>query len=66
LAEEGLKNVEIIKGALDDPKLPKEVLDGGLIVNAYHEMTAHEAMLNHVNHGAEAGWCGRSDGRDLG
>jgi predicted methyltransferase len=48
LAEEGLKNVEVIKGTLDDPKLPKEVLDGALIVNAYHEMTAHEAMLNHV------------------
>jgi ubiquinone/menaquinone biosynthesis C-methylase UbiE len=48
LGEEGLTNVEIIKGAADDPKLPAAALDGVLIVNAYHEMTAHEAMLSHV------------------
>jgi predicted methyltransferase len=48
LGEEGLKNVDVIKGAVDDPKLPKEVLDGALIVNAYHEMTDHEAMLRHM------------------
>jgi SAM-dependent methyltransferase len=49
LGEEGLRNVEVIKGALDDPKPPKkEVLDGALIVNTYHEMTDHEAMLRHV------------------
>jgi ubiquinone/menaquinone biosynthesis C-methylase UbiE len=48
LGEEGLTNVEIIKGAADDPKLPAMALDGVLIVNAYHEMSAHEAMLNHV------------------
>ena len=46
--EEGLRNVDVVKGAPDDPKLPQEVLDGALIVNAYHEMTAHEAMLSHV------------------
>lgn len=48
LGEEGLKNVEAIKGAEDDPKLPTDALDGALIANAYHEMTAHEAMLRHV------------------
>ena len=48
LVEDGLKNVEAIRGADDDPKLPNDVLDGALIVNAYHEMTAHEAMLSHV------------------
>ena len=48
LASEGLKNVEVIKGAEDDPKLPSDRLDGALIVNAYHEMTAHEAMLRHT------------------
>jgi predicted methyltransferase len=48
LAEDGLKNVEIIKGAADDPKLPATAVDGVLIVNAYHEMTAHEAVLRHV------------------
>ena len=48
LSEEGLKNVEIIKGAEDDPRLPADRLDGALIVNSYHEMTAHEAMLHHT------------------
>ena len=48
LTEDGLKNVEAIRGAGDDPKLPAGALDGALIVNAYHEMTAHEAILRHV------------------
>jgi len=48
LGEERLTNVELIKGAADDPKLPTGAVDGVLIVNAYHEMAAHEAMLNHV------------------
>jgi predicted methyltransferase len=48
LTKEGLKNVEVIKGAEDDPKLPPDRLDAALIVNAYHEMTAHDAMLRHT------------------
>jgi predicted methyltransferase len=48
LMEEGLKNVEVIKGAEDDPKLPTNRVDAVLIVNSYHEMTAHEAMLRHT------------------
>ena len=40
--------MEVIKGAEDDPKLPTDRLDAALIVNAYHEMTAHEAMLRHT------------------
>jgi len=48
LAEDGLKNVEAIRGVGDDPKLPTGALDGALIVNAYHEMAAHEAILRHV------------------
>ena len=48
MGEEGLTNVEIIKGAADDPKLPAVAFDGVPIKNAYHEMTAHDARLNHV------------------
>src|SRR5258708_21402709 len=48
LGKEGLQNVEVIKGDKDDPKLPANRLDAALIVNAYHEMTEHEAMLRHV------------------
>ena len=43
-----LTNVKVTVGADDDPHLPASALDGVLIVNAYHEMTAHEAMLSHV------------------
>ena len=42
---EGLKNVEIVHGAATDPKLPPVSLDAALIVNAYHEMNEHQAML---------------------
>jgi len=42
---EKLGQVEAILGAKDDPKLPTEMLDVVLIVNAYHEMREHDAML---------------------
>jgi predicted methyltransferase len=45
LQDEGIQNVTIVKGATDDPKLPKATLDAALIVNAYHEMEQHQAVL---------------------
>ena len=45
---EGFDNIEVIQGAIDDPKLPNESLDAVLVVNAYHEMTEHEAMLEGI------------------
>lgn len=45
ISSENLTNVEPTLGAPDDPKLPAGVLDGALIVNAYHEMREHQAML---------------------
>jgi ubiquinone/menaquinone biosynthesis C-methylase UbiE len=55
LAQDELQNVEVIKGAVDDPKLPVGRLDAALIVNAYHEMTEHEAMLRHVRAALKSG-----------
>lgn len=55
LASEGLQNVEVIKGAIDNPELPVGQLDAALIVNAYHEMTEHEAMLRHVRAALKSG-----------
>ena len=55
LSKAGLQNVEVIKGADDDPKLPVNRLDAALIVNAYHEMTAHEAILRHVRDALKPG-----------
>jgi len=48
VAEEQLSNVEVIEGAADDPKLPAGALDAVLIVNAYHEMNEHHAMLTKI------------------
>ena len=45
LQHDGIDNVTIVKGAPDDPKLPERALDAALIVNAYHEMTHHQAMM---------------------
>jgi predicted methyltransferase len=45
LAEDGVQNVSIVKGSTDDPRLPEGVLDAALIINAYHEMSQHQAML---------------------
>lgn len=42
---EGFSNVETVVGDPDDPRLPERSLDGVLMVNAYHEMYEHEAML---------------------
>lgn len=48
VADEGLGNVEVIEGAVDDPRLAKGSLDAALIVNAYHEMTEHQKMLSQI------------------
>jgi predicted methyltransferase len=45
LDEDGIRNVTIVKGATDDPKVPERVLDSALIVNAYHEMDQHQSVL---------------------
>jgi rhodanese-related sulfurtransferase len=34
--QEGIRNVEVVEGVADDPKLPENTLDAALIVNAYH------------------------------
>jgi len=41
----GRGNVEAVHSRVDDPMLPRDSLDGALIVNAYHEMDEYEAML---------------------
>jgi predicted methyltransferase len=47
LAREQLTNVEVIVGERANPRLPAS-LDGVLIVNAYHEMHEHQAMLDSI------------------
>ncbi|UCC72937.1 MAG: class I SAM-dependent methyltransferase [Gemmatimonadota bacterium] len=44
--DQGLDNVEVVRGEPDDPKLPERSLDAVLVVDAYHEMTEYQAMLS--------------------
>lgn len=48
LQQENLTNVDVILGAIDDPRLPAMTFDAVLIYNAYHEMTAYEAILRAI------------------
>ena len=47
VARERLGNVDVIAGSPTDPRLPAS-LDAILIVNAYHEMHEHQAMLDKI------------------
>ena len=47
LKKQHVKNVDLIHGLAEDPKLPAG-LDAVMIVNAYHEMPQYQAMLMHI------------------
>jgi ubiquinone/menaquinone biosynthesis C-methylase UbiE len=46
--EKKVKNVEVIKGDYDDPKLPESILDAVIILDSYHEMDDHDEILQHI------------------
>ena len=48
VADEGLSNIDVVQGSSDDPRLTAASLDAALIVNAYHEMNDHQAMLTKI------------------
>lgn len=48
VAKDSLRNVELVLGEPDDPRLPYGTLDGVVIVNAYHEMTKRVPVLDGV------------------
>jgi predicted methyltransferase len=48
LTEQSISNVTVIKGTANDPRLPAGTLDAALIINAYHEMPEHQAMLEAI------------------
>lgn len=55
VADAGLTNVQAILGTPSDPKLPEAALDAALIVNAYHEMREHQAMLAAIKRALKPG-----------
>lgn len=48
LKEQGIKNVQTVLGAYDNPKLPANSLDAVVILDAYHEMDDYEKILKHI------------------
>jgi ubiquinone/menaquinone biosynthesis C-methylase UbiE len=51
----GFHNVETIKGAVDDPRLPEPGADAVLVANTYHELTSPTAVLNHLREALRSG-----------
>jgi ubiquinone/menaquinone biosynthesis C-methylase UbiE len=52
---ESFENVEVIRGEVDDPRLPEGSLDAVLVVDAYHEMTEYAAMLEGMHRALKPG-----------
>lgn len=48
LADRKIENVVTIKGDFDNPKLSPGTLDAVIILDTYHEMDQHDAMLKHI------------------
>jgi ubiquinone/menaquinone biosynthesis C-methylase UbiE len=46
--QDGLTNVTVTKGEADDPRLNPASLDAAVIINSYHEMADHRAMLRQL------------------
>lgn len=53
--KEGLQQIAAVVGAADDPRLPATTLDAILVVNAYHEMAAYDAMLQAMRRALKPG-----------
>jgi ubiquinone/menaquinone biosynthesis C-methylase UbiE len=48
IAGRNLQNVEIVLGAVDDPVLPRGVVDMALLVDVYHEFSEPQKMLRKI------------------
>lgn len=48
LQQDNISNVDVVVGAVDDPRLAENAFDAVLIYNAYHEMTAPEPILKAI------------------
>jgi ubiquinone/menaquinone biosynthesis C-methylase UbiE len=48
IQQDKVTNVDVVVGAVDDPRLPQDTFDAVLIYNAYHEMTTPEPILKAI------------------
>jgi SAM-dependent methyltransferase len=45
VAETGLKNIDIVEGAEDDPRLPSHSIDAAVMIHMYHEIQRPMGLL---------------------
>lgn len=45
---DGVRNIRTVKGAIDDPRLPRDSIDGVIILDTYHEMDKPAVILQHI------------------
>lgn len=50
-----LRNVEVIRGDIDNPRLAARSIDGVMIIDSYHEMVRHQAMLTRIREALRPG-----------
>jgi ubiquinone/menaquinone biosynthesis C-methylase UbiE len=55
LDREKLANVDLVLGALDDPRLPASAIDLILMVDVYHEFSQPQLMLRHMRDSLKPG-----------
>jgi ubiquinone/menaquinone biosynthesis C-methylase UbiE len=48
IQQDKVTNVDVVVGAVDDPRLPQGAFNSVLIYNAYHEMTTPEPILKAI------------------
>ena len=48
IQQDNVTNVDVVVGAVDDPRLAQDTFDSVLIYNAYHEMTTPEPILKAI------------------
>ncbi|MEM7485068.1 MAG: class I SAM-dependent methyltransferase [Bacteroidota bacterium] len=53
--ERKLTNIKTVLGDYDNPKLPENSFDVVFIMDTYHEMDAHEKILQHVKSALKSG-----------
>lgn len=53
--ESNLRQITVVKGDHDNPKLPLNSLDAVVILDTYHEMDEHDKVLQHVRNALKEG-----------
>lgn len=55
LEDRNIKNVEVILGDYDNPKLPIEALDAVIVMDTYHEIEDYMEVLGHIHDALKPG-----------